>query len=57
MKEVDYPRVDTQFLFRWSGKILDNYNMAEDHGLHFPLPELLKQMLEEAWVIVDDSGK
>ena len=55
MEEMDYPTVDTRFLFRWSEKILDNYNMNQDRGVYAPLPELLKQMLEEAWVIIREE--
>lgn len=53
----DYPIVDAPFLFKWSEKILGNYNMTQDRGIHAPLYELLRQMFEEAWVIVDESGK
>ena len=53
--EIEYPTVDTQFLFKWSEKILNNYNMEQDRGTHAPLPELLKQMLEEAWVIIKEE--
>ena len=52
-KDVNYPTIDTQFLFKWSEKILGNYNMTQDRGIYAPLPELLKQMFEEAWVIVE----
>lgn len=52
MMEIEYPTVDTQFLLKWSGKILDNYNMTQDKGIYAPLYELLKQMFEEAWVVV-----
>ena len=55
MKEASYPTVDTQFLFKWSGKILNNYNMTQDRGIYTPLPELLRQMFEEAWVIVEEK--
>lgn len=55
MEEIDYPTINIQFLFRWSEKILDNYNMNQDRGIHAPLPELLKQMFEEAWVIVEEK--
>ena len=53
VKNMDYPTVDTQFLFKWSERILDNYKMTQDRGTYAPLPELLKQMFEEAWVIVE----
>ena len=53
MSEEFYPTINQEFLFKWSGKILNNYGFEQDRGIHAPLPELLKQMFEEAWVIVE----
>ena len=50
-----YPTINQEFLFKWSEKILGNYGFTQDRGRHAPLPELLKQMFEEAWVIIDEE--
>ncbi len=53
--EEFYPTINQGFLDKWSEKILGNYGFEQDRGIHAPLPELLKQMFEEAWVIVDEG--